>query len=239
MKVIILILLCSYLFVCHVSATSSQPPRNNYTVSNDDVTCVIMTAGFELVVPYAGNATNYTTIIPVPSSPYVNGSCGVDRNTLNVYFNNSWTLTFTFTNSSKTEYQMDTILLTYAASNAWFPNISSAYAGKIYTFTTQLPDGTNQAPVSGSYQCQGQTNLALNGSIVINIYDIRYRAFGETNTTWFANSNIQQCTQTSPVPQSDTAAAVSVGIALAVMIVVVVLLYIVVTKVKGDKYEYT
>ena len=68
----------------------------------------------------------------IPSNPYVNGTCGQDTNTLNLFFNNSWCLTFTFTNSSKTKkvYQMDNIVLNYVDNLAWFPNMSSTSGKK-------------------------------------------------------------------------------------------------------------
>ncbi|XP_060568585.1 lysosome-associated membrane glycoprotein 1-like [Ruditapes philippinarum] len=245
MKLLILNLLCSYLCVSHVlyiTPTSTQPPRNNYTLTNAGVTCLVMTAGLELVIPYKGiDAKNHSLTMVIPSNPYVNGTCGPVTNILNVYFNDSWSLTFTFTNSSitKSTYQMDTIRLDLVKSSKWFPNISSSSVNSFHSIITTLPNGTNHAPLKSSYQCQGQENLALNENITMNVYDLQYRAFGNDNNTWFSNKNIQLCnSDTAPVPESDLVAAMAVGIALGVMIVLVVVLYFIVSKAKGREYGY-
>lgn len=74
---------------------------------------------------------NYTKNITVPSHPYINGSCGDGINVLDVYFNETWMLSFTFTITQNTSYKMDKIKLKYVLGKTWFPQISAPHGRRL------------------------------------------------------------------------------------------------------------
>ena len=53
---------------------------------------------------------------------------------------------------------------------------------------THLDNQTLSAEINGSYQCTSSVSLSLNNSIILRFYDLKYRAFGKGNSTWFSDT---------------------------------------------------
>lgn len=216
-----------------VSCDSPVAPFNNYTVTSGNINCVVLSAGFKLTLPYPGDKQNFTSTVIIPSGAFTNGTCGTMNDVLNIFFNDTWSMTLTFTNSSPSTYSLDTVTLNFVYTTAWFPNISASLVTSKAKVSTNLPEGTYQAPSTGSYRCKGERTLALNDSITLVVTDLQYRAFGNTNSTGFTDTDIQDCQLASAKPDVNPATAVTVGIALAVTLVVVVALYFIFVKIRG------
>ncbi|KAL4220632.1 Lysosome-associated membrane glycoprotein 1 [Mactra antiquata] len=230
---IVAFILCVLGSFLTVSADAVTPPTHNYTVTQNDVTCVVLNGGFQLVIPYTSNSKNYTTTVSVSNITTVNGTCDRNVNVLNIYFYKNWKLSFIFINTTVDHYSIGSINLTYGMTTSQFKNLSTTQVGQMITQSSDLPQNTSTGPFGGSYLCSGETTLSLNAGITLKIYNIQYRAFGKTKSGAFSQKNIENCLLSTPVPDMNTAAAVIVGIALGSMMVVVIVLYVIISKARG------
>ena len=50
-----------------LETAGASPPQNNYTVTNGDTTCIVMTAGIQLTIPYPGQTQVSKTVFCLKS----------------------------------------------------------------------------------------------------------------------------------------------------------------------------
>ena len=54
-----------------LETAGASPPQNNYTVTNGDTTCIVMTAGIQLTIPYPGQTQVSKTVFCLKSYKYI------------------------------------------------------------------------------------------------------------------------------------------------------------------------
>lgn len=226
-----------------LETAGASPPQNNYTVTNGDTTCIVMTAGIQLTIPYPGQTQNFSQTIDVDSNATNTGICDSSKTseTLEIHFNTGWNLTFVFSNykdkhTNVTYFYTDQINFAYTLDADHFPHLDNSTTDiKVYT---HLDNDTLSASINGSYQCQTNQTLGLNNGIILTFFNMQCRAFGSGNSSWFSDSEISVCpVEGMYIPETDVKVAVTVGIALGVLLVATIVVYCIVSKAKGKDNE--
>ncbi|KAH3755619.1 lysosome-associated membrane glycoprotein 2-like isoform X1 [Dreissena polymorpha] len=230
--------------LCELSALKCDnvvpraPSTNNYTVTNGNVTCVVMTAGIRLTIPYVTATKNDTVNITIPQNGTTySGMCSKPdgTNQLNINFLDNWNLTFIFANSSTVDnsYEWQIAILSYIIDSYYFPNATNS--GK-HNLTLTFPNGTNAAQYNGSYRCDRTQDVPLSNSVTMTMVNLKYRAFGSDNQTDISSSNVSTCLGSHGIsPETDLALALAAGIALGSCIVLTVVVYVIASRARGHK----
>ncbi|XP_052235858.1 uncharacterized protein LOC127847767 isoform X2 [Dreissena polymorpha] len=195
--------------LCELSALNcgnvvpQAPPTNNYTVTDGKVTCVVMTAGIRLAIPYVTDTKNETVNITIPQNGTTyGGMCSKPdgTNQLNINFLDNWNLTFIFANSStlNNSYEWQLVILNYIIDSSYFPNATNL--GK-HNLTLTFPNGTNAAQFNGSYRCDRTRDIPLSMGVTMTMMNLSYRAFGSDSHTDISSETMASARKlTSPWP---------------------------------------
>ncbi|XP_034251954.1 lysosome-associated membrane glycoprotein 1-like [Thrips palmi] len=199
--------------------------KGNWTVSGDNVTCILaaMSVSAKIKYPVQGANTTLEKAVFVPSLAKAEGSCDPTSQWIKLTWgNNSMQVDFKKNDTAKM-YFISQITYSLFADSAVFKNISTDLANKQYNFMRVKQD--YMVNLNQSFHCTREQNLTLtNDGSKINaelfLSSVQLQAFHIENTAVF--SAPQYCELDTPdiVP-------IAVGCALAALVIVVLVAYLV------------
>ncbi|PSN33938.1 hypothetical protein C0J52_19342 [Blattella germanica] len=182
-----------------------KPPQNpevgNWTVSDGNITCILVDMAIQLNVSYPanGSAIKYA-IMDVPSNINASGTCADKQQLFNLTWMENGTkseLYLTFSKDEKQDkFMIGMINLTVIPNEIVFPGIQSNATMKLFSNKTEF-----STPVSKSYKCEKKQTFELRKE----------------------GSNIEDCEPSS----SPDIVPIAVGCALVGLVAIVLIAYLV------------
>ena len=216
-------------------------PVNNYVVSDNNATCIRLSAAIDISIRYAarngaGYDTRETSTFQVPSDATAQGSCSLTTSSqeLVVEFNNGWNLRFIFTtgddvietflgNEVGSSYRISNVTLSYVIDELNFPNASKP-TGTEMLAAPQRDEGDFPAKIGDAnyYQCNSSVKLVVNDDVSVNTRFLVFQAFSEDDAQFAGTASTCYSDQ-------DPEATVSIVVGCLVMTLIVagIILFIV------------
>jgi len=176
---------------------------------------------FTYLAEVDGKKVNSTVVINLDKVDDYTGVCGNNSyNTLEISFNNGWTLVLNYTLSSSTTnptYELNLVNLTYSVDNTRFPNASET--GLRNAVKTNLTEFL--AYKGNAYKCVSLTDVMLNDFATVMFSNYLAQPFLSNQELGTASECAADTTGTSKL------VPIIVGSALAILVVLVLVAYII------------
>ena len=170
----------------------------DYSITQDDVNCIIMKASITLVIKYNVTTSEKpkTATVGINRRDGVTGSCKEDHGTqfLVIKFRKGWELTFTFSKHNNTVkrfpedspnkeiqepfYRISNITLLYVVDKTIFPDHKIGEGAKVLEVaSSQKTDFPQKSAGMDYYRCNNETKNVLNENVEVRTKSLKFRAF--------------------------------------------------------------
>ncbi|KAH3804767.1 hypothetical protein DPMN_133055 [Dreissena polymorpha] len=218
---------------CEDVPAPNQHPKGTWRVTEDNKTCILLTAQIMLSLPYDKLGAQGKTMSQIGiQSPVVSGSCAQNSSFIQLSDSDS-SLNITITFSQKdNKVNWETVEIRAALDDdRIFPDAANPF-GTFSSVNNSM--GTNlQTTVSGSYFCNSDTKFTLKEGATLELWTLQYAAF-QGNISQFSKDGVNVC---KADVKTNSIVPIAVGAALAGLVVIVLIAYLIGRRRNRKGYE--
>lgn len=222
--------------------TASKPPINNFTVSGNNVTCILLQGAFRIDINYETNsseASTNTVSVDIPANATGWGNCSqsFDSQSLVISFFDNWSLEFIFTleeavptsivaATSDASYGITNVTLIYVVLPELFPESAIPPNTKVTasTHSSSVADYPRKSSSKAFYQCESNIDVKIQDGVTLQTSKLRFIAFNNNNNNITFEGNPENCLADEPTSHS---VPIVVGCLLAGLGVLVSTVYVI------------
>ncbi|VDD74629.1 unnamed protein product [Mesocestoides corti] len=226
-----------------MSGTTTTPAPDNipkFVLTDGGITCIILQAKLELLVPYFDGKSNQTKPFAVYSNASVTGKCGTDNEIIILQWipylsEGKFNLTMDFSKVPRSPSKSEGIIIRnitfqYNLSSKVFPNTNETGV-----FTVSSNGSFFETPASTGYTCTGQQNITLFGKrdVVFGVSFLHMEAFRNSSSTDFSNKTVD-CIVT---PGNNSIVPILVGVTAAILIALAITAFVIGNRRRAQGYQ--
>lgn len=207
------------------TTTTPKPPSVilNFTIpENSTSPCLRARFALDLEIKYTGlinnQPANLTRLYPLQSVQSFTGVCGENFNTLELHFQDKWTIWFNYTLKNNM-YQLDSLRFDYIVDTVEFPNATDI--GPKSVEQNNLNDFS--ANKDNSFKCTSLTSIVLNNTVSFNFTNYQAQPFSAPDKKDYDTA--VECA--ADLTGTSKLVPIIVGSALAVLVILVLVAYII------------
>ena len=233
-------------------------PVNIYSVTQDNVTCIVMETSLTLVIEYDVTTSDKkkTATVNVPKDARASGTCkGESGNqVLVITFLNGWELTFTFskaknslesfplkTPSKKVEeqfYRISNITLLLVVDKRIFPDHKIGEGAKVLEVpASQKPDFPHKSAGMEYYRCNSETKNVLKKGVEVRTQHLEFKAFSAESKPGFAGKG-DVCSNDDHHKKGGSNAGLVAGLVITAIFVAGIAFFLVVMIARRRRLQY-
>ncbi|XP_052215449.1 lysosome-associated membrane glycoprotein 1-like isoform X3 [Dreissena polymorpha] len=218
---------------CEDVPAPNQHPKGTWRVTEDNKTCILLTAQIMLSLPYDKLGAQGKTMSQIGiQSPVVSGSCAQNSSFIQLLdSDSSLNITITFSQKDNKVNWENVEIRAALDDDRIFPDAANPF-GTFSSLNNSM--GTNlQTTVSGSYLCNSDTKFTLNDGATLELWTLQYAAF-QDNISQFSKDGVNVC---KADVKTNSIVPIAVGAALAGLVVIVLIAYLIGRRRNRKGYE--